>query len=111
VSFARADPRPNPGELSAAALLERGEVDAALVIGGDALDRLPGLRELPTVVVDTVDIETAKGARVAFATAADGIDVAGTAHRMDGVPVPLRALLDGDRPTTEDVLAAIAGRL
>ena len=32
VSFARGHPRANPGELSAAALLERGEVDAALVI-------------------------------------------------------------------------------
>jgi hypothetical protein len=30
---------------------------------------------------------------------------------MDGVPVPLRALLDGDRPAAEDVLAAIAERL
>src|SRR6185295_6073586 len=97
VSFARGHPRANPGELSAAALLERDEVDAALVIGCDALDRLPGLRELPTVVVDACDTETAKAASVAFATAADGIDVAGTAHRMDGVPVPLRALLDGDR--------------
>ena len=36
---------------------------------------------------------------------------AGTVHRMDGVPVPLRAPLDGDRPSVEDVLAAIAGRL
>ena len=111
VSFARGHPRANPGELSAAALLERGEVDAALVIACDALERLPGLRELPTVVVDARDTETARAARVAFATAADGIEVAGTAHRMDGVPVPLRALLDGDRPAVEDVLAAIAERL
>jgi formylmethanofuran dehydrogenase subunit B len=111
VSFARGHPRANPGEYSAGPLLDRGEVDAALVIGCDALERLPGLRALPTVVVDARDTETAKTARVAFATAADGIDVAGTAHRMDGVPVPLRALLDGDRPTAEDVLAAIAGRL
>jgi formylmethanofuran dehydrogenase subunit B len=105
VSFARGHPRANPGELSAATLLERGEVDAALVIGADAP---PGLRELPTVVIDA---EPAQGARVAFATAVAGIEVAGTAHRMDGVPLPLRALLDGDRPTAEDVLAAIAGRL
>jgi formylmethanofuran dehydrogenase subunit B len=111
VSFARGYPRANPGELSAAALVDRGEVDAVLVIACDALARLPGLRELPTVVIDARDTETAKAARVAFATAADGIDLAGTAHRMDGVPVPLRALLDGDRPTAEDVLAAIAGRL
>jgi formylmethanofuran dehydrogenase subunit B len=111
VSFARGYPRANPGELSAAALVDRGEIDAALVIACDALAQLPGLSELPTVVIDARDTATAKAARVAFATAAEGIDIAGTAHRMDGVPVPLRALLDGDRPTAEDVLAAIAGRL
>jgi formylmethanofuran dehydrogenase subunit B len=111
VSFARGFPRANPGELSAAAVLERGEVDAALVIASDPLERLPGLRDLPTVVVDTHATDTARAARVAFAAAADGIEVAGTAHRMDGVPVPLRALLDGDRPSVEDVLVAIGGRL
>ena len=111
VSFARGHPRANPGELSAAALLERGEVDAALVIACDALARLPGVRELPTVVVDARDTETARAARVAFATAVEGIEVAGTAHRMDGVPVPLRGLLGGDRPAPADVLAAIAERL
>jgi formylmethanofuran dehydrogenase subunit B len=111
VSFARGHPRANPGELSAAALLGRGEVDAALVIACDALARLPGLRELPTVVIDARDTETAKAALVAFATAVEGIEAAGTAHRMDGVPVPLRALLDGDRPAPADVLAAITERL
>jgi formylmethanofuran dehydrogenase subunit B len=111
VSFARGHPRANPGELSAGALLERGEVDAALVVACDALEQLPGLRELPTVVVDARDTETARAARVAFSTAVEGIEVAGTAHRMDGVPVPLRALLLGDRPAAADVLAAIAERL
>ena len=48
---------------------------------------------------------------MAFATAADGIEVAGTVHRMDGVPVPLRAPLAAERPSVEDVLAAIEGRL
>ena len=111
VSFGRGYPRANPGEFSAAAALERGDVDAALVIACDALEQLPGLRELPTVVVDPRDTDTAKAARVAFATAVDGIEVAGTAHRMDGVPLPLRAPLGGDRPAAADVLAAIAERL
>ena len=119
VSFARGHPRANPGELSAAALLERGEVDAALVVASDPLAHLPApaaqrLRELPTVVVDARATATAKAARVAFATAADGIEVAGTVHRMDGVPIPLRAPLAGERGragSIEDVLAAIAGRL
>jgi formylmethanofuran dehydrogenase subunit B len=48
---------------------------------------------------------------VAFATAVEGIEVAGTAHRMDGVPIPLRALLAAERPAVADVLAAIAERL
>jgi formylmethanofuran dehydrogenase subunit B len=114
VSFARGYPRANPGELSAAALLERGEVDAALVVASDALEQLPGLRDLPIVVVDARDTETARAARVAFAAAVEGIDVAGTAHRMDGVPIPLRALLNGERGragSVADVLAAIAERL
>lgn len=116
VSFARGYPRANPGELSAAALLERGEVDAALVVASDPLEHLPPaaadrLRELPTVVVDALATATSQAARVAFATAADGIEVPGTVHRMDGVPVPLRAPLAGERPGVEDVLAAIGGRL
>jgi formylmethanofuran dehydrogenase subunit B len=114
VSFARGHPRANPGELSAAALLDRGEVDAALVVASDALERLPGLRQLPTVVVDARATETARAARVAFATAVEGIEVAGTAHRMDGVPIPLRALLGDERGqagSIAQVLAAIAERL
>jgi formylmethanofuran dehydrogenase subunit B len=116
VSFARGHPRANPGELGAAGLLERGEVDAALVIASDPLGHLPApaadrLRGLPLAVVDARASATAAAARVAFATAADGIEVPGTVHRMDGVPVPLRAPLAGERPGIEDVLAAIAGRL
>ncbi len=88
VSFARGFPRESP---RAAELLERGEVDAALVVAADPLEDLPRLRGLPTVVVDARETATSQAARVAFATAADGIEVAGTVHRMDGVPVPLRA--------------------
>jgi formylmethanofuran dehydrogenase subunit B len=116
VSFARGHPRADPGELGAAGLLERGEVDAALVIAADPLAHLPAaaadrLRGLPMAVVDARASKTAAAARVAFATAADGIEVPGTVHRMDGVPVPLRAPLAAERPGVEDVLAAIAGRL
>jgi formylmethanofuran dehydrogenase subunit B len=111
VSFARGHPRE---EGRAAALLARGEVDAVLVVASDPFEHLPPaaadrLRELPTVVVDAT--ATSPPARVAFAPAADGIEVPGTVHRMDGVPVPLRAPQATERPSVEDVLAAIAGRL
>jgi len=113
VSFARGHPREGPG---AAALLERGDVDAALVVAADPLVQLPAaaadrLRGLPLVVVDARGTATSRAARIAFAAAADGIEVPGTLHRMDGVPVPLRAPLAAERPGIEDVLAAIGGRL
>jgi formylmethanofuran dehydrogenase subunit B len=107
VSFARGHPREGAG---AAELLERGEVDAALVVAADPLAQLPRLRELPLVVVDARATATSRAAGVAFATAADGIEVRGTLHRMDGVPLPLRAPLVAERPSVEDVLAAIGGR-
>jgi len=97
VDFARGFPREGTRE--------HGEVDAALVVAAD----LPHELEVPTVAVDARATPTS--ARVAFAPAADGIEVAGTAHRMDGVPVPLRAPRRSDRPSVEDVLGAIAERL
>jgi formylmethanofuran dehydrogenase subunit B len=116
VSFAAGHPRSNPGELSAAAVLDRGDADAALVVASDPLDHLPAgaaerLRAIPFVAVDARDTATARAARVAFTTAAPGIHRAGVVHRLDGVPVPLRAVLDSDRPSMEDVLAGIAARL
>ena len=116
VSFATGHPRSNPGELSAAAVLERGDADAALVVGSDPLDHLPPaaaerLRAIPVVTVDATDTATAGAARVAFTTAAAGVHRPGVVHRLDGVPVPLRAPLASERPSDEEVLAAIAERL
>ncbi len=116
VSFASGSPRSNPGELSAAAVLGRGDADAALVVGSDPLGHLPQraadhLRAIPFVSVDVHGTATADAARVAFTTAAAGVHHPGVVHRLDGVPVPLRALLESSRPSDEDVLQAIAGRL
>jgi formylmethanofuran dehydrogenase subunit B len=116
VSFAAGHPWASPGELSAAAVLERGGADAALVVGSDPLGHLPsvaaeGLRAIPVVSVDATATATADAARVAFTTAAAGVHRPGVVHRLDGVPVPLRAVLASSRPSDEDVLGAIAGRL
>jgi formylmethanofuran dehydrogenase subunit B len=91
VDFARGFPRERAVE----------QVDAALVVAADLQ------LGVPTVGINA----RATSARVAFVTATDGIEVAGTAHRMDGVPIPLRAPRESDRPSTEDVLAAIGERL
>src|SRR4051812_41055801 len=116
VSFATGHPRANPGGLSAAAVLARGDPAAALVVGSDPLGHLPPaaaerLRAIPFVSIDARDTATAGAARVAFTTAAGGVHRPGVAHRLDGVPVPLRAPLRSERPSDEEVLAAIAERL
>jgi formylmethanofuran dehydrogenase subunit B len=116
VSFAAGYPRANPGELSASAVLERGDADAALVVGSDPLEHLPPqaaerLRTIPVVSVDARNTATADAARVAFTTGAAGVHRPGVAHRLDGVPVPLRAVLRSSRPSDEEVLAAIAERV
>jgi formylmethanofuran dehydrogenase subunit B len=116
VSFAAGHPRSSPGELSAPALLARGDADAALVVGSDPLDHLPaaaaeGLRAIPFVSIDARDTATAQAARVAFTVAAPGVHRAGVVHRLDGVPVPLRAVLASDRPGAQQVLEALAARL
>ena len=116
VSFARGHPRARPGEFSTAGLLERADTDAALIVGFDAFRHIPPraadhLRQIPTIVVDPRATETAAAARVAFATAAAGVQREGTAHRMDGVPVTLRAPLASERVGDGEVLAAIKARV
>ena len=116
VSLAGGHPRTSPGELGAAAVLARGDADAALVVGSDPLEHLPaaaadGLRAIPVVTVDARATTTAEAARVAITTAAAGVHRPGVAHRLDGVPVPLHAVLASDRPGDDEVLAALAERL
>jgi formylmethanofuran dehydrogenase subunit B len=116
VSFARGHPRSRSGEFSAAGLLERGESDAALVVGFDAVRDLPpraadNLRRIPLIVVDPRSTETAAAARVAFGTAAGGVQREGTVHRMDGVPLTLHAPLSSERAGDAEVLAAIEARI
>jgi formylmethanofuran dehydrogenase subunit B len=67
----------------------------------------PPATAVPTVVIDPRATATA---RVVIAPAADGIEVPGTVHRMDGVPLALSAPRPSDRPSVEEVLAMIGAR-
>jgi formylmethanofuran dehydrogenase subunit B len=116
VSFAGGGPRANPGELNAPAVLDRGEADAALVVASDPLGHLPAaaaerLRAIPVVSIDAADTATARAARIAFTTGAPGVHQPGVVHRLDGVPVPFRAVLESARPSDQDVLTAISERI
>jgi formylmethanofuran dehydrogenase subunit B len=113
VNLARGYPRYNPGEFSAQDMLQRGEVDACLLVGTEGIARFsPGaidqLRRIPTIALDYPSVESAIVPTVRFTTAVYGVHCQGTAYRMDEVPVPLRAFLPAAYPADGDVLRMIA---
>jgi formylmethanofuran dehydrogenase subunit B len=109
VNLARGYPRYNPGEYSALTLLERREVDSCLFVGSHGIQRFSEaarsyLREIPTIVLDSPVAEVPIKPTVRFTTAIYGIHAAGTAYRMDEVPLPLKSILPSDYPADADVL-------
>ncbi len=116
VSYASGAPRFDPGASGTQALLARGAVDAALVVASDPLGLLDDaaaahLRAIPVVSIAACETATAALARVAIRPAAAGVQRAGTAHRLDGLPVPLHALVADERPGDDEVLAGLAARI
>jgi formylmethanofuran dehydrogenase subunit B len=114
VDFARGYPRFGPGEYTAAALLRRGEPDAALVVASDPLVELEPqaaseLRRLPLVYVGPPGTATWSGATVGLATSISGIHTGGVAYRMDEVPVPLVPVLESRRPSGGEILRRLEG--
>jgi len=112
VDFARGYPvyRPHAG---AEALLAAGEVDASLVIGAAGSIPPPVAARLARVATIAIG-PRASAAPFAPAVAVDtgvaGIHEAGTAFRMDDVPLPLRPALDGP-PAAAATVRALRERL
>ncbi|MEJ7812379.1 MAG: hypothetical protein WKG32_18360 [Gemmatimonadaceae bacterium] len=112
VDFARGAPRYRPLE-GASRLLERGEFDAALILGMPR--SVPGamarsLGRVRCIAVGPRASENAFGAEVVIDTGVAGIHEGGTAVRADDVPLPLRPSLEGPASATQ-VLRELARAL
>jgi len=112
VSLSRGYPRYNPGEYTANNLLERGEVDAVVLVGSEGIDKLTKgaqafLRGIPTIILDCPSVECPIPSTIHFTTAVYGIHREGTAYRMDEVPIALRKILDSSLPADHEILQAI----
>lgn len=112
VNLARGFPRYNPGEYTANELLERGEVDACLLVGSEAVADLSlraqrMLANMPTIALDYPHITPPIEATVQITTAVYGVHAPGTAYRMDEIPIPLRRLVPSTHPTDDEVLQGI----
>ena len=112
VDYTRGYPRSNPGEFTAVDMLARREADAAVIVGADPWTTMPQaaidhLERIPHIQMARIRERPQPTARVHFTTASPGIDSAGTAYRMDKVPLPIRAALPSTRPTDEEILRGI----
>ncbi|MDW8022735.1 MAG: formylmethanofuran dehydrogenase subunit B [Nitrososphaerota archaeon] len=99
VDFSRGYPRYNPGETTAADLLARGDVDAALIVASDPVAHFPKdstrhLMKIPVIAIDAYESLTTEIATVVIPAAIAGVEVEGTAYRMDHVPIRLRKVLN-----------------
>jgi len=107
-------PRYNPGETSVIDILLRRDSDAALVVASDPVANFPRkvvehLVRNPLIVIDPHMNPTAQMADVVFPSAFVGIEAAGTAYRMDHVPLPLKKVVDppNDVLSDEEILRRI----
>ncbi|HEV8396856.1 MAG TPA: hypothetical protein VGQ37_21390 [Vicinamibacterales bacterium] len=109
VDFSRGVPRYRPFDGTASQLAARRETDAAIVIG--YLDAVPAdvaafIRTVPAVVIGPDASAMTLGPRsVAIDTGLAGVHDAGTALRLDDVPLPVRAVLPGPPPAAPVVKA------
>ncbi len=112
VDFTRGGPYFNPGETSACDLLARRDVDAALIIAADAVSNFPratakALAGIPVIQIDPYENPTTELSDVVIPCAIAGVEVEGTAYRMDGLALRLRKMVDCSLPSDEDILMGI----
>jgi formylmethanofuran dehydrogenase subunit B len=99
VDFSLGYPRYNPGETSVVDILLRKESDAALIVASDPVANFPRtavehLVKNPLIFVGPHMDATAQMADVVLPSSFVGIEAAGTAYRMDHVPLPLKKVVE-----------------
>jgi len=114
IDFSHGYPRYNPGETSVVNILSREESDAGLVVASDPVAHFPkaaaqNLVKNPLVVIDPEPTPTSMMADVVLPSAFVGIEVQGTAYRMDHVPLPMKKVVKPPKtcPSDKEILQRI----
>jgi formylmethanofuran dehydrogenase subunit B len=107
VDFSLGYPRYNPGETTCMDVLLREEHDASLVIAADPGANFPkqavkNMVKHPLIVIDPHMNATAMLGDIVFPAAFVGIEVEGTAYRMDHVPLPLKKVVEPPKGVLPD---------
>jgi formylmethanofuran dehydrogenase subunit B len=114
VDFSHGYPRYNPGETSVVDILSREESDAGVVVASDPVAHFPkaaaqNLVKNPLIVIDPEPTPTSMMADVVIPSAFVGIEVEGTAYRMDHVPLPMKKVVEPPKtcPSDAEILQKI----
>ncbi len=67
--------------------------------------------QIPTIVLDPAGAPTVIDPDVRFRIATSGVHESGTVYRMDGVPIPVKAVLPSRFPTAPQILQEIGVRV
>ena len=99
VDFSKGYPRYSPGEFTAVDLLASGEVDAAIIIASDPGATFPAdaarhLAKIPVITLEQKITPTTMLSKIVIPVATAGVEVGGTAYRMDGIALRLSKLVD-----------------
>ncbi len=99
VDFSKGYPRYNPGEFTAVDLMASGEVDAAIIIGSDPGATFPAdaakhLAKIPVITLEQKITPTTMLSKIVIPIATAGVEVGGTAYRMDGIALRLSKIVD-----------------
>jgi formylmethanofuran dehydrogenase subunit B len=116
VNMSRGYPRFNPGEFSVVDLLVRKEVDAALVIAGDAIGNFPGgtaehLKTIPLIAIDPKESDTTRVADIVIPAAQGAIGAGGMAYRMDHIPLMFKKVVESPYPSDREILDRIIAKV
>lgn len=118
MDFSRGYPRYNPGETAANDILQRHECDAAMVIASDPGAHFPVssmkyYATIPTICIDPHYTPTTGISKLVIPSAIVGVEVEGTAYRMDNVPIRCRKVAEPPEGilSDEEILRRILERV
>ena len=107
VGFFSGEPRMEPETFGAPAMFAGGS-DRLLLIGTRSAEAHEAAGRVPSTVIGPRLLPGAPEPEIFIPTARAGISAGGLWLRVDGVPVPLRAILPAARPTEDEVLDRLA---
>jgi len=94
------------------------DFDCSIIVGTDPISHLPRslsqkLAKKPIIVVDNKNSATTYIADIVLPSAITGIEVAGTAYRLDQIPIELKTILKAPNniPSDEEILVKIIDKI